>query len=81
MSCLVVKRRHVRTDPFYDDETGEQIGWYTKPADWYIARSTRTRYGVTYTYDGLEKEHGFKTKREAKARRDQLTGRPGRINQ
>lgn len=72
MTYLVAMRRHIHTNPLYDDETGVQVGWYTKPADWYIARSKMTRYGITYTYDGLENERGFKTKREARARIDQL---------
>lgn len=75
MPYLTVKRRHTRTDPLYDDETGEQIGWYTKGADWYIARGERTRYGTHYSYDGLENEKGFKTKKEAIERRKQLEGR------
>lgn len=54
MPFLTVKRRRVCTDPLYDDETGEQIGWYTKGADWYIARGERrllpTRYLTSALY-------------------------------
>lgn len=42
MPFLTVKRRYIRTEPLHDDETGEQIGWYTKGADWYIARGEIT---------------------------------------
>lgn len=74
MPFLTVIRRYVRTDPMYDKETGELIGWYTEGRDWYIARGERTRYGVSYSYDGLETERGFKTKREAVNRRRELEG-------
>lgn len=74
MPFLTVKRRRVRTDPLYDAKTGEQIGWNTKGADWYIARGRRTEHGISYSYDGLETERGFKTKKEAVERRRQLEG-------
>lgn len=72
MPFLTVKRRHIRTAPFYDSETGIQIGWYTKGADWYIARGRRTKHGISYSYDGLETEKGFTTKKEAVERRREL---------
>lgn len=75
---LTVFRRHVRTDPLYD-ENGRQIGWYTKPADWYLAWGRRTRYGTTYSYEGLEAERGFKTKREALARKREILSERGRL--
>lgn len=59
MSYLTAKRRQIRTDPLYDDETGEQIGWYTKGADWYIARGQRTKHGTSYSYYGLRKREGI----------------------
>jgi hypothetical protein len=75
VSFLTVFRRHVRTDRLYDTETNDHIGcWHTVGADWYIARGERTRHGVSYSYDGLENEKGFKTKREAIERRKELEG-------
>lgn len=69
---LCIKRRHIRTAPLIDEETQEQVGWYTKPADWYLAWSVRTRYGTSYYYDGLEKEQGFKTHKEAQDRKNKI---------
>lgn len=69
---IAVYRRHVKTEPAFDKETGEQVGWHTKPADWYLSWGWRTRHGTTYTREGLEKEQGFKTKKEAIARKREL---------
>lgn len=68
---LAVMRRYVRTDPLLN-EAGEQIGWHTKPADWFLAWGERQGLGTRYTYDGLENERGFKTKREATARKKEI---------
>lgn len=59
MSRLVVLQRHVRTSPLLDEDGIHQIGWYTKPVDWYIARIHKTEHGITYTYDGLKNEKGW----------------------
>lgn len=69
--ALKVLRRHVRDRPLYDQDN-KLIGWYTKPADWYIARSIRTQHGIHYDYSGLENERGFKTKNEANKRKEEL---------
>lgn len=66
---LSVKRRHVRTEPMYDEETHQQIGWYTRPADWYLAWGVRTAHGTSYYYDGLENEYGYETHKEALERK------------
>lgn len=69
LKCL---HRRVRTDPFYDED-GVHAGWHTKPADWYLAWFEGDgRGGGSYYYDGLEKERGFKTRKEAEARRRKI---------
>lgn len=69
---LAVFRRYRRTTPFYDPKSGVQVGWSTEPADWYLAWGSRTRMGRTYRYEGLEKQQGFRTRKEALARRRRI---------
>lgn len=68
---LKVLRRYVRTTPLLNKQ-GKQIGWYTKPADWYLAWGARSRYGTKYHYEGLENEKGFKTKKKAETRKKEI---------
>lgn len=69
---LCAKRRHIRTTPLIDEETQKQVGWYTKPADWYLAWGVRAHCGTSYYYDGLENEQGFKTRKEAQTRKKEI---------
>lgn len=68
---LKVLRRHVRDQPVLN-HYGEELGWTTKPADWYLAWGARSHYGTKYHYEGLESEKGFKTKKEAEARKKKI---------
>lgn len=63
---LAVTAKHRRTEPYYDKETGVQVGWYTERECWCLQWAERTGVGTSYE---PPIEEGFRTKREATERK------------